>query len=83
MKYQIQGDSDCPLVHIHLDKNEVVKIERGAMAYLSNVELSGKMNSKKKGVGGLCSSFSTRKNTVFKSGFHASILFKHRCFSLL
>lgn len=55
MKYQIQGDSDCPLVHIHLDKNEVVKIERGAMAYLSNVELSGKMNSKKKGVGGLIS----------------------------
>ena len=28
MKYQIQGDSDCPLVHIHLDKNEVVKIAK-------------------------------------------------------
>lgn len=55
MKYQIQGDSDCPLVHIQLNRDEIVKIERGSMAYLSNVELSGKMNSKKKGVGGLIS----------------------------
>ena len=37
MRYKILGDSDCPLVHIQLDMNEKVKIERGAMAYVSNV----------------------------------------------
>lgn len=53
MKYQILGDSDCPLVHIELGFDEKVKIERGAMAYVSNVELEGKMNSSKSGFGGL------------------------------
>lgn len=53
MQYQILGDSDCPLVQISLQKNESVKIERGCMAYLSNVELEGKMNSSKKGFGGV------------------------------
>ena len=48
MKYKILGDSDCPLVHIELINGETVKIENGAMAYLSNVELEGKMNSGKK-----------------------------------
>ena len=43
MKYKILGDSDCPLVHIELINGETVKIENGAMAYLSNVELEGKM----------------------------------------
>ena len=53
MKYKILGDSDCPLVHIELINGETVKIENGAMAYLSNVELEGKMNSGKKGLGGV------------------------------
>lgn len=51
MRYKILGDSDCPLVHIQLDMNEKVKIERGAMAYVSNVDLEGKMNSSKKVLG--------------------------------
>lgn len=55
MKYQIQGDSDCPLVYVELQKNETIKMERGSMAYLSNIEIVGKMNSNKKGVGGLLS----------------------------
>ena len=53
MKYQILGDSDCPLVHIALTANEKVIIERGSMAYVSNVELEGKMNSSKSGLGGI------------------------------
>lgn len=53
MKYKILGDSDCPLVHIELINGETVKKENGAMAYLSNVELEGKMNSGKKGLGGV------------------------------
>ena len=38
MRYKILGDSDCPLVHIQLDMNEKVKIERGAMAYVRENE---------------------------------------------
>lgn len=53
MKYKILGDSDCPLVHIQLEMNEKVKIERGAMVYVSDVDLEGKMNSSKKGLGGV------------------------------
>ena len=53
MKYRILGDSDCPLVEIDLDKNENVKIERGSMVYLSNVSIEGKLNSGKKGLGGV------------------------------
>lgn len=53
MRYQILGDSDCPLVEISLNKGETVKIERGAMAYMTGVDLSGKMNSKSKGLGGV------------------------------
>ena len=45
MRYNILGDSDCPLVNIELFKGEKVKIESGAMAYMSNVTLNGKMNS--------------------------------------
>lgn len=56
MRYQILGDSDCPLVRIDLMSNESIKIERGAMAYLSNVELEGKMNSSKKGLGAVLGS---------------------------
>lgn len=53
MNYSILGDSDCPLVQIHLQAGETVKIENGSMAYLSDVELEGKMNSSKKGFGGV------------------------------
>lgn len=55
MNYQIIGDSDCPLVDIKLANGENVYIERGSMAYMSNVELEGKMNSNKSGLGGLLS----------------------------
>ena len=37
MDYIIKGDSDCPIAEIHLQANETVKIERGSMAYMSNV----------------------------------------------
>lgn len=53
MKYQMLGDFDCPLLHVELQNNESIKIERGAMAYVSNVEIEGKMNSSKKGLGGV------------------------------
>ncbi|MDD6423539.1 MAG: TIGR00266 family protein [Intestinibaculum porci] len=53
MRFTINGDADCPLAHISLDKGETIKIERGAMAYMANVEIVGKMNSKKKGLGGM------------------------------
>ena len=51
MRYKILGDSDRPLVHIQLEMNEKVKIERGAMVYVSDVDLEGKMNSSKKDLG--------------------------------
>ena len=53
MNYSILGDSDCPLVQIHLQDGESVKIENGSMAYLSDLVLEGKMNSSKKGLGGV------------------------------
>lgn len=46
MKYEIKGDSDCPLVHINLDKNESIYIERGCMAYMQDTEIEGKLNSR-------------------------------------
>ncbi len=55
MKYQIIGDTDCPLIQIALDQGEVVRIERGCMAYMSNVTLEGKMNTSKKGISGMFS----------------------------
>ena len=55
MNFKILGDSDCPLVHAVLKKEETIKLERGAMAYISNVQLEGKMNSSKKGLGGVLS----------------------------
>lgn len=51
MNYKVLGDSDCPLVHIELGNQQMIKIERGCMAYLSNVELKGKMNSSRQGLG--------------------------------
>lgn len=53
MKFRILGDSDSPLAHIELLNGENIKIENGAMAYLSDVEITGKMNSSKKGLGGV------------------------------
>lgn len=55
MEYKILGDSDCPLVHIDLCRDETVLIERGSMAYMSNVAISGKMNTEKKGMAGFFS----------------------------
>lgn len=52
MKYQIKGDSDCPIVEISLDRGKKVRIERGSMAYMSNVTIEGKMNGNKKGLSG-------------------------------
>ena len=43
MDYIIKGDSDCPIAEIHLQTHETVKIERGSMAYMSNVSIEGKM----------------------------------------
>ena len=55
MKYKTIGDSDNPIVNIHLDKNEQVKIERGSMVYLQDVKIQGQTNSKSKGIGGFLS----------------------------
>ena len=55
MDYRIIGDSDCPLVEINLKNNEIVKIERGSMAYLRGVEIEGRFNSSRKGLGGFFS----------------------------
>lgn len=53
MKYDILGSSDNPLVEIHLDANERVKIERGAMVYMQDVVIEGKTNSHSSGIGGI------------------------------
>lgn len=53
MKYQIVGDSDCPLAEISLDAGQTASVERGAMVYMRNVDLSASTNSKSSGLGGL------------------------------
>ena len=53
MDYTIKGDSDCPLVEIKLSNGEKVMIERGSMAYMSQVSIERKMNSNQKGLGGI------------------------------
>ena len=45
MRYKLLGDSDCPMVEVSLGAGETIKLERGAMAYSSNVVIEGKMNS--------------------------------------
>lgn len=55
MRYKIKGDSDCPLLEVALENNETIKIERGSMVYMSDVLLEGKVNSEKKGFGGVLS----------------------------
>ncbi len=52
MNYEKIGDSDNPIIQIQLNKDEQVKIERGAMVYLQNVKIEGKTNSKTQGIGG-------------------------------
>lgn len=52
MKYELLGDSDCPLLKVDLKQNEKIRVENGAMVYMKDVELEGKMNSKGGGVGG-------------------------------
>lgn len=46
MNYNILGDSDCPLAEFVMNRGESLKIERGSMAYMNNVELHGKLNSR-------------------------------------
>lgn len=53
MKYQIVGDSDCPIAEISLDAGQTASVERGAMVYMRNVDLSAGTNSKSSGLGGL------------------------------
>ncbi|MDH6366749.1 MULTISPECIES: TIGR00266 family protein [unclassified Breznakia] len=55
MKYTKTSSTAFPLVEIQLQANEVVRIERGAMAYHNGkVNLEGKMNSNgSTGIGGL------------------------------
>ncbi len=53
MNYTLIGDSDNPLAQVSLSRNEVIKLEPGAMVFMQDVELEGKTNSKSKGLGGL------------------------------
>lgn len=46
MEYRILGDNDCPIAEFHMNRGETLKLERGAMAYMSGVEIQGKLNSK-------------------------------------
>ena len=55
MRYVLTGDSDCPIAQIALLRGETIKIESGAMVYSRGVELSGGLNTKKKGIGGVFS----------------------------
>lgn len=55
MKYNILGDSDCPMVHISMQANETIRVERGAMVYMQNINLQGKMNTNKSGISGFLS----------------------------
>ena len=52
MKYRLIGDSDNPLAAVTLQLSEKIKIESGAMVYMKDVAIEGKMNSSGKGVGG-------------------------------
>lgn len=52
MKYQIIGDSDCPVARIDLGTGERVRIERGSMVYSRDIDLEGQMNGGKGGLKG-------------------------------
>ncbi|GHV97175.1 TIGR00266 family protein [Lactobacillus nasalidis] len=53
MKYELSGGNTCPLAAVTLNKGENIKVESGAMVYMKDVTITGKMNSGKKGLGGL------------------------------
>lgn len=53
MRFMLTGDSDCPIARLALSRGESVKIENGSMVYSRGVEISGGLNSKKKGLGGV------------------------------
>lgn len=53
MNFELEGNSGFQMAKIHLGNGETAKIENGAMVYMQEVKLEGKLNSKKKGVGGL------------------------------
>lgn len=53
MNLELVGETGFQMAKIHLGNGEVVKIENGAMVYMQDVKLEGKLNSKKKGLGGL------------------------------
>ena len=53
MRYQILGDSDNPLLEVALVQNETIRLERGAMVYMQDVNLEGRMTSNSKGLGGV------------------------------
>lgn len=53
MRFVLTGDSDCPIARLALSRGESVKIENGSMVYSRGVEISGGLNSKKKGLSGV------------------------------
>lgn len=53
MKYELTGDAGSQMAKIYLGNGETAKIENGAMVYMQGVTLEGKLNSSKKGLGGL------------------------------
>lgn len=53
MRYQIIGDSDNPIAEVSLNQGEMLRMDRGCMVYMQDVNLEGKMNSKQKGLGGV------------------------------
>lgn len=53
MRFVLTGDSDCPIARLALSRGESVKIENGSMVYSRGAEISGGLNSKKKGLGGV------------------------------
>ncbi len=55
MKFVLTGDSDCPIVRIALGYDESVRTESGSMVYSRGVDISGGLNTKKKGIGGVFS----------------------------
>ena len=55
MRFTLTGDSDCPIARIALSEGESVRTESGSMVYSRGVEISGGLNSKKKGIGGVFS----------------------------
>lgn len=53
MRFVLTGDSDCPIARLALSRGESAKIENGSMVYSRGVEISGGLNAKKKGIGGV------------------------------